>query len=139
MISTGTPIYLLAPTATNKRTLLPGKAVQADTETFVGEFEEAAAPAVGADVNVYFEVNGKFFQQGAVVVEVQAPESRSVIGFRRVGGPISAEQRGTYRVSIAGDGVQARIERGRAIVWWWTSAPRAWVSSPPAVIRSARW
>ena len=63
------------------KVLHPGKVLQSDPKTFVAEFEEPIAPAVGSDVNAYGAVNNRFFQQGAVVTELVLKQANS-LGFR---------------------------------------------------------
>ena len=110
MLATGTEMYLLIPDASNKRILHPGKVIESDAQGFVGEFEEPIAPPVGADVNAYGKVRGKFFQQGAAGVAIRQTEPQPVIAFTRVGELVSAENRQTYRVCVAMAGIAARIE-----------------------------
>jgi hypothetical protein len=99
MLSVGNAMYLLIPSPSKRRVLHPGKVIESDATSFVAEFEETIAPPVDGDVNAYCEVRGKFFQQGAVVVEIRTSKP-CVIVFRRSGESVSAENRQTYRVSL---------------------------------------
>lgn len=87
------------PFAVEEACASPGKVIESDATSFVAEFEETIAPPVDGDVNAYCEVRGKFFQQGAVVVEIRTSKP-CVIVFRRSGESVSAENRQTYRVSL---------------------------------------
>jgi hypothetical protein len=110
MLAIDTEMFLLIPDASNTRTLHPGKVIESDAQGFVSEFEEPIAPPVGTDVNAYGKIRGKFFQQGAVVVAVRQTEPHPVIAFTRVGEPVSAENRQTFRVCLALTGIHARID-----------------------------
>jgi hypothetical protein len=109
MLNAGSVMYLWIPDESGERILHSGKVIESDAETFVAEFEEPLAPPVGADVNAYGEVNGKFHQQGAAVTAIRRPLPNPVIAFKRVGKPVSAENRGSYRVCVATWGIYARI------------------------------
>lgn len=109
MLATGTPMYLLIPSASNERILHPGKVLAANAQTFEAEFDEAVAPEVGADTVAFGEVRGKFMQQGARVTEVRSDGGKLSFVFQRIGEAVSAEQRQTYRVSSVTTGIVARI------------------------------
>lgn len=122
MLARSTPMYLLIPRAGKQQKILhPGRVVESDAKTFVAEFEESIEPAVGADVVAYGEVGGKFFQQGAVVSELRgfgsgagagtSASAGPIIAFGRVGEVVSAEQRQTFRVSVAMLDLAAQINR----------------------------
>src|SRR3954451_15806473 len=118
MLSTQSALYLLVPNESNERVLHPGKvlAVQSSGVLIIG-FQQAIAPAVGSDVNVFFEDNGKFLQQSGSIIATNDSASpdgfAQSIAFRCVGTPVSAESRGSYRVSAAGLNATARIEKER--------------------------
>ena len=118
MITADTPVYLLVPNESNERVLHPGRVLglPADDAVLIG-FDRAVAPAVGSDVNVFFENRGKFLQQSGTIVAANAPESvegvaQSIV-FRRVGDAVSAESRGSYRVNVADLAMTARVENDR--------------------------
>jgi hypothetical protein len=108
MLRVGNPVFLLIPSPSKKRILHPGEVIESDSVSFVGKFEDALTPAVDSDVNAFCEVNGKFFQQGAIVSEFR-PEQTNVIAFRRNGEPVSAEARQTYRVSVINADFSAKV------------------------------
>jgi PilZ domain len=108
MLCVGNPVFLLIPSASKKRILHPGEVIESDSMSFVGRFDEPIAPPVDSDVNAFCEINGKFFQQGAVVTELR-PGPGNIIAFRRAGEPVSAEARQTYRVSVVGAEFTAKI------------------------------
>jgi hypothetical protein len=118
MLETGAAMFLLIPNPDNARILHAGKVIESSREGFVAEFEQSIAPPVGSDVNAYAETRGKFFQQGAVVVEIRQALPRSVIVFSRAGEPVSAEQRQLYRVCVVTSDIFARIgdERNCSVV-----------------------
>ncbi len=109
MLRCGATMYLLIPSADNKKVLHPGKVLEVTAERYVAEFEEALTPAVESDVNSFAENNGKFFQQGAVVAEVRVAGPKPVIAFRRNGEIVSAEQRQIFRVCTVATEIFAKI------------------------------
>jgi hypothetical protein len=112
MLLVGNPVYLLVPSPSKKRILHPGEVIESDATSFVGKFGDPIAPATESDVNAFCEVNGKFFQQGAVVMEIRPdPGPGSVIALRRNGEPVSAENRQTYRVSTVITDFTAQIDK----------------------------
>jgi hypothetical protein len=112
MLAVGNAVHLLIPSTSKKRILHPGQVIESDSISFVGRFEDPIVPPVDSDVNAFCEVNGKFFQQGAVVVEIR-PGSGNVIAFRRNGESVSAESRQTYRVTVVSEGFTARLDKLR--------------------------
>jgi len=111
MQSIGDAVHLLIPSPSKRRTLYRGEITQCTPTGIVARFEDAIAPAVNLDVNIYFEDGGKFFQQGAVVTEIQAG-AQPVITLRRAGPVVSAESRQTYRVCVIGSEFMAKLDKG---------------------------
>jgi hypothetical protein len=109
MLASGNPMFLMIPNASNSKELHPGTVLVADSKTYEADFDEAITLDVGADVNAYGEVRGKFFQQGARVTAIREEGDRKIFVFDRVGEVVSAEQRQTYRVSSVTTGIVARI------------------------------
>ena len=112
MLAVGNAVHLLIPSTSKKRILYPGQVIESDPIRFVAKFEDPIAPPVDSDVNAFCEVNGKFFQQGAVVTEIR-PGQENVIAFRRNGEPVSAESRQTYRVTVVSEGFTVRLDKLR--------------------------
>src|SRR5580658_7505144 len=112
MLAVGNAVHLLIPSTSKKRILHPGQVIESDPLRFVAKFDDPIAPPVDSDVNAFCEVNGKFFQQGAVVLEIR-PGQGNVIAFRRNGEPVSAESRQTYRVTVVSEGFTARLDKLR--------------------------
>lgn len=136
MISTQSAVYLLVPNESNERVLHPGRvlALRQSDVIQIG-FDQPIAPAVGSDVNVFFDHNGKFFQQSGSIVAVEAAAAPAptsdiapaaeadsyllqkpvaqTITFRCVGKPVSADGRGSYRVSVVALQAMARVEKER--------------------------
>ena len=109
MLAAGTDMFLLIPDDSNGRILHPGKVIESDATSFVAQFDTAISPAPASDVNAYGEVRGKFFQQGAKVVEIRQAEPKAVIVFSRFGDPASAENRQTFRVSVVSANIIAKV------------------------------
>ncbi len=108
MLAVGNAVFLLIPSPSKRRILHPGVVIESDSTSFVAEFEYPVAPPLDADVNAYCEVNGKFFQQGARVTDVRTGPGCAIV-FRRVGQPVSAESRQTYRVSLVAANFIAQV------------------------------
>jgi hypothetical protein len=118
-------MYLLVPTDSNERMLHPGRVVQSGEEQLIADFDKAVAPPPGSDVSLFFELNGQFMQQGASIIAVREPDSgfdpqpskpgdfrpRQVVVFKRAGRPVSAENRGSFRVSVVTEEIFARIDK----------------------------
>ncbi len=113
MLAAGSPIYILIPSATNQRALRPGKVTALHGVDLVAEFEEPIALEAGAEVIIYHDYRGKFFQRGATVAQVRQTEPLPVIEFQCVGDAVSAESRQTFRVAVAMSGILAQIDKER--------------------------
>jgi hypothetical protein len=111
MLATGSEMFLFIPNESNTRTLHPGKVIESTSDAFVGQFEEAILPEVFASVNAFGEVDGKFFQQAAIVTELRQELPVPIIAFSRAGEPVSAENREIFRVCVAMAGISAKVER----------------------------
>jgi hypothetical protein len=109
MLASGQGMYLLIPNASKKPLLVPGKVVESGAASFAIQFEESSDIHVGLETVAYGDVRGKFFQQGATLTEVRATEPKATYLFLRVGEPVSAEQRQTFRVSVALSDVIAQV------------------------------
>lgn len=118
MITVQTPIYLLVPNESNERILHPGKVLAVEQGELIRiGFDQRVAPPAGSDVNLFFDSNGRFFQQNGTVIATDdsgnvAPAAQSIT-FRSVGTPVSADSRGSYRVSVVDLQVTARIDKER--------------------------
>jgi hypothetical protein len=113
MFSAGMTIHLWVPAVHKSRVLIRGciDEVGDGGTTVVARFEEQVSPEVNSDVQLYVEFRGKFFQQGARVVEILDAGEQPQLKFTRVGDPVSAESRGSYRVSTAAAQIKAKIAK----------------------------
>lgn len=109
MLADGTPFFLLIPDSFKERVLLPGKVIRHDGSTLITELEEPMPLEEGAEVVAFATVRNKFMQQGAVVVAQCNPPTVNTLIFKLVGDAVSAENRQTFRVSVAGANVKATI------------------------------
>src|SRR4051794_132085 len=73
-MSPASGIYLLVPNESNERVLHLGRIVQSGGEELIVEFDRHVSPPPGTDVNLFFEVSGKFMQQGASIIAIREPE-----------------------------------------------------------------
>ena len=108
MLRTDGEMFILIPDASNKAILHPGKVMSCDDSKFQAASVEQITAAVGADVNTFAAVNGKFKQQGADRSGVAIYRSRRRF-FLPHGPIVSAEQRQIYRVSTVMAGILAQI------------------------------
>jgi hypothetical protein len=109
MLAAGTEMFLLIPDATNQRTLQPGTIIESDALSFVAVFDGAMTSPAGTAVDAYGDVRGKFFRQGAQISEIRAAEAKSIVVFTRIGDPVSAENRQTFRVSVISAIILAKV------------------------------
>jgi hypothetical protein len=109
MLEIGTPIFITVPDESEERVFHHGKVLESDAGTFVAEFDRLKSLPAGFNVQAYNEVNGKFYRQSAVVKTLSRSESNSVMTFERVGIPVSAERRGSYRVRMLKVSIMGRI------------------------------
>jgi hypothetical protein len=111
VIDRDTRVFLLVPASSKARVLHPGKVIDVEGTSFVAEFDHAIAPQTGADVLVFAAENSKFVQQAARVAAIRRTHRGDVIGFVRVGEPVPASLRQTYRVSTVAAGILARVDQ----------------------------
>ena len=109
MLNAGQGMFLLVPKASGKPVLVPGKVIESKTATFTIQFEEAPKVQVGLETQAYCDVRGKFFQQNATLTEIKTDSAAPAFVFARVGEPVSAEQRQTFRVSVALSNIAAEV------------------------------
>lgn len=113
MFRVGKPCFLLVTTASNQKILKVGKVLEADDQNVTVEFEEQVAPAVGEPATLYAEKSTKFFQQPVTTIMDCGGVGKPTYSFMKVGQPVSAEQRGTYRVSVVSANLPARVGKMR--------------------------
>ena len=121
MLSDGLPCLILVPNEKNNRVLIPGKVLELKGGEVTVELEEPVSLKGGAHTSVFAEWLGRFFQQGITIAADDVTTSSesaatTIIRFTRVGEPISAESRGSYRVSIAAQELYAQVDEQRAHV-----------------------
>jgi hypothetical protein len=108
MFSTGSKVHLWNPNKSKQRVLVEGR-VESIIEAgavLVVRFDEPAHLEPGASVQLYAEFRNKFHQQGASVRTIVPKEDGTpddsdtpAIELVRIGEPVSAESRGSYRVA----------------------------------------
>jgi hypothetical protein len=116
MLSVNRPCFLLIPNERNERILQRGIVVQLNGNDAVIQFEKPVGLKAGDETTLAAEVRGKFLQQGVNVVAMGAAAERPTTGSTAppalpspgcmisvtcVGEPVSAEKRGSFRVSVA--------------------------------------
>ena len=113
MLQTGSTLHVMLPDATGAVALHAALVLEAEGSTCLAGLEIAPAcvPLPGTEVPIAFQVRGRFFQQTAMVAVVRDGESFPVIALTMLGEPVSAEKRGTFRVSTIDSGITMRIEK----------------------------
>lgn len=109
MFAPETTLYLSVPAPVGRRVLHPGKVIDCAGDGIVAELEDTLDVTPGADVNLYCEVNGRFWQRGAAVVEVLRNGGRFALSLRFTTQAVSAESRGSHRVSLATSPLPATV------------------------------
>ncbi|CAN5701133.1 hypothetical protein BH09PLA1_BH09PLA1_31230 [soil metagenome] len=137
MIAAKSAVYLLVPNESNERVLRPASVLSCSGNDLVlTGLESATTPAIGANMSLFFEKNGRFFQQCGSIVAAHDPSAqdpsaqgspganpprdavtsseatRSFV-FRSVGEPVSAESRGSFRVAVVALHATARVDKER--------------------------
>jgi hypothetical protein len=112
-ITAGNDIFLALPGETAKGKLHPGKVIEADEGKCIIELEEPLIPEVGAQVNLFLTVRGKFMQQAAAVAQVLESIPKPRVAMNCVGDMVSAEKRQVFRVSVTSLGMLCRIVNER--------------------------
>jgi hypothetical protein len=121
MLSDGLPCLILIPNQQNKRLLVPGKVLELRGGEVTVELDEPICLLGGTQSNVFAEWLGRFFQQGITIVaedviNIAETAASTIIRFTRIGEPVSAESRGSYRVSIAAQEIEAQVDEQRCHV-----------------------
>lgn len=111
MLQTNAAAFLAVPNEQNNRVLIEAKVVLIDGPRCVLQFEQLPAVAAEADVSLYAEIRGKFFQQAARVTAVPTVESPMQVEFITVGDAVSAEQRGSFRTTTVMLGLAVKIDK----------------------------
>lgn len=112
-LTAGIDIFLALPGETAKGKLLPGRVIEADAANCVVELDEPVIPAIGAPVNLYLTMRGKFMQQAAAVAQVLESIPKPRVAMNCVGEMVSAEKRQIFRVSVISLGMLCRIVNER--------------------------
>jgi hypothetical protein len=121
MLSDGLPCLILIPNEQNTRVLIPGKVLELKGSDVMVELDESVSLKGGTHTSVFAEWLGRFFQQGITISAddvITSAESAvsTIIRFKRVGEPISAESRGSYRVGVAAQELYALVDEQRCHV-----------------------
>lgn len=104
------PAFMLIPGESKNRILHPSTVTDLAQGKVSCVFEETSLKVKdGDEVVLYAEVRGKFMQIGAKVDSITDVEGKLVFNFATVGAPVSAESRGSFRVSIVTDNIYATL------------------------------
>ena len=113
MIGIGSPIFIIVPDESKDHVFHHGKVLDSNEETFVAEFDHLQPLPVGFNVSAYNEVEGRFYEQKAVITALGRMKPNTIITFQRIGEPISAERRGSYRVRMLKVSLEGQIGEER--------------------------
>jgi hypothetical protein len=109
VLNSGQGMFLLVSNDSKNPKLAAGKVIESSSTAFAIELDDSSNLQPGLETLAYCDVRGKFFQQGVTLTEVRALLSTPTYVFVRVGEPVSAEQRQTFRVSVALSNVIAQV------------------------------
>ncbi len=109
MLTVGTSVFISIPDESKEPIFHVGKVIETDAEMFMAEFDQVQALPVGFNVSAFGEVDGKFYQQKAVVREINRVKPHPIMTFQRSGSLILAEKRASYRVHISRAIISGRI------------------------------
>lgn len=116
MFRVSTSCFLQVVTPSGQKILKAGKVIERDEKTVTVQFEEAVAPQMEEDVLLFGEKNRKFFQHSATICGLRIEMTPPAYVFQLVGEPVSAEQRGSYRVSLVTANLSARVGKGKCLL-----------------------
>jgi hypothetical protein len=108
MFEVGDAMFIAIPNEGEKPILHPGKILESSAGAFVAEFCGLVEPPCGSEVAAYCEVDGKFYQQKALIRKIEQIEGRLAIEFESSGPQESAEKRNAYRVRLS-EPIEAQI------------------------------
>ncbi|MBN1566829.1 MAG: hypothetical protein JXA73_03215 [Acidobacteria bacterium] len=100
MLGVGSPIFIIIPGESKEPVFHHGKVIESDAEKFVAEFDAMEPLPVDFPVIAFNEEDGRFYQQKAIVKALGRTKPNLVLTLERVGAPVSAERRGSYRVRM---------------------------------------
>ena len=123
MLTSGTSIFIRVAGKSEEGVLHPALIVDNTEDIFTaetkqpGELPDQVAIVeevdllveAGQEVIVYYEFHRKFMQQPVRIETVVATDNKTIIGFRPLGKPVSAERRQCYRVSTLTSELGARL------------------------------
>jgi len=123
MLTSGTSIFIRVAGKSEEGVLHPALVVDNTEDIFTaetkhpGELPDQVAIVeevdllveAGQEVIVYYEFHRKFMQQPVRIETVVATDNKTIIGFRPLGKPVSAERRQCYRVSTLTSELGARL------------------------------
>jgi len=113
MLGLGSSCFLQVVTPSGQKILKVGKVVQRDAQRIEVHFEELVRPHLEQSVLLFAEQNRRFYQQLAVVCGLRLDLTPPGYAFELQGEPISAEQRGSYRVSTVTAHLIGRLGKGK--------------------------
>lgn len=116
MFALGKSCFLQVVTPSGQGILKVGKVIERDGRNIGVHFEETVTPQLDESVLLFAEQNRKFHQQSAVVCGLRLELTPPGYVFQLIGEPISAEQRGSYRVSLVTANLAARIGKSRGML-----------------------
>ena len=123
MLTSGISIFIRVSGGCEEGVLHPAQVVEVTEDIFTaeakkpGELPDQVAIVeeidllveAGQEVLIYYEFHRKFMQQPVRIETVITADNKTIIGFRPLGKPVSAERRQCYRVSTLTSEITARL------------------------------
>ena len=113
MFAVGKPCFLQIITPSGQKILKVGKVIEREASQVAVHFEEPVSPQLDQSVLLFAESNRRFFQQACVVCGMRLELTPPGFVFELQGEPVSAEQRGSYRVSLVTAKLMGRLGKGK--------------------------
>jgi hypothetical protein len=109
MLRPGNPMFVILPNESNEAIYHQGKVIESDAQMFVAKFDKLQPLEPRSEIYAYGEVDGKFFQQKAIVEETFLMEPYPILKFRRIGAASPSEKRCSFRVKTTNMNIIGRI------------------------------
>jgi hypothetical protein len=109
MLDVGAPMFVIIPDKLKAPVFHPGRVIEATEGTFKASFDQLTPPSVGSRICTFSEVTGKFFQQEAIIKEIDQTKYNIIISFQSEGVPTSAEKRASFRIRTSRIFIAGRI------------------------------
>ncbi len=109
MLTTDSEIFISVPDEPHEPILCPAKVVEVSKGTYTTELKEERSLEPGEESLIYYKIKGEFMQRMAQISAIRQTVSATLVLFKTLSDPVSAERRQCYRVSTLMADLKARI------------------------------